>query len=104
MSDSTAQILAAIDGLRTEMAEIRTDLRAEMADLRVALMSRMDRLQDAFRESKDFLDVNLTASQNAEEIAKSTRRYAEATSDQVMHLRNIIRSLESRVQNLEEKP
>ena len=102
MSDDTGRILAAIEQLRAEMAT-----RDDLTRMRTDLMARMDRLQSRM----DNIDEHLTLGfGHTDQVDQRLRAATQAVlednrllGERVTSLHKLIRMLEARVTQLEEK-
>jgi methyl-accepting chemotaxis protein len=126
--DPTGRILAAIEAVRSDLAQTSaaltaeianlaqtsTALKAEMANLaqmtsalaadlvktRAALMARMDRLQNELTLRNEDAMVNMGAAERAERIAKAASDEVRAMGDMVTTMARQIQRLQTEVRQL----
>jgi uncharacterized coiled-coil DUF342 family protein len=79
-------ILAAINDLRADMGELRTNLRGEITELRVAVMARFDRMEDRFSQMSDDVVIGMGRADRAHKAADNTRDELRALSTEVATL------------------
>jgi hypothetical protein len=102
---STGRILAALERLEAQVAQTAT--RDDVAKLRADLMARMDRLQSRM----DSLDEHLTMGLgHTDQVDQRSRVATQAVlednrllGEQVTSLHKLIRMLEARVNQLEDR-
>jgi hypothetical protein len=99
--DSTSRILAALERLEAQLAQTAT--RDDVGKLRTDLMACMDRLQSRM----DSLDEHLTASLgHSDDIEIQSRAVSQSNrilSEQVRSMQKLLRMLENRVAQIEDK-
>ena len=104
---SEGRILAAIGELRTDftsaLTTLRTDVTAEIANLRADLMERMNRLQHRMDSFDEHLTMGLGHTDRVEQTTRSVAEDNRLAGEQIRTLTKLVRMLEGRVNQLEDK-